>query len=241
MTIINTFVLEDDKNFLPVLIAQLNQIETVNIVGTSSSIKDAKEKIETLKPELVIFDVCIGNKTSFELLNQLNYLNFNIIFISSFEEYALKAIKWRAFDYLLKPFGQAELKAAILMVLQNKLNLNTIIKRTSLQSNNPLVLKTQSEIHFVLLSEIYYCEGDGNYTTFYLENKTKIVVSSLLKNYEEILSDHGFIRVHKSFLVPISKIKKFDKITHTLVLENGAVIEVSKRKKEELLKTLSYK
>jgi two-component system LytT family response regulator len=170
----------------------------------------------------------------------LNYLNFSIIFISSYEEYAIKAIRWRAFDYLLKPFGQTELRDAILLVLQNKLNVKTYFKKAANYSGNPLVLRTQNEIHFVLIPDISHCKGDGNYTTFYLKNNSKIVVSSLLKNYEELLSDKGFIRVHKSFLVPINQIKKFDKTAHTLLLENGSVIEVSKRKKEELLKLLKF-
>jgi len=243
MTPIRTFVLEDDIQFLPIILKQLASIEGLSVVGYSGTIEDAIEKVNVLQPELLLLDIQIGNQTSFELLENLNYYGFQVIFISSYEEYALRAIKKRAIDYLLKPFSETELHQAVTIVIESKVSLKEHYPEgkinESQESLNKITLKTQSEIFFVSPEDIMFCQGEGNYTTFNLQDGTKIVTSTLLKHYENLLGDSGFFRVHKSYLVPLSRIKAFNKASHSIILENEYPIEVSKRKKDELIKLLS--
>ena len=243
MTPIRTFVLEDDIQFLPIILKQLASIEGLSVVGYSGTIEDAIEKVNVLQPELLLLDIQIGNQTSFELLENLNYYGFQVIFISSYEEYALRAIKKRAIDYLLKPFSEIELHQAVTKVIESKISLKEHYPEGKInespESLNKITLKTQSEIFFVSPEDIMFCQGEGNYTTFNLQDGTKIVTSTLLKHYENLLGDSGFFRVHKSYLVPLSRIKAFNKASHSIILENEYPIEVSKRKKDELIKLLS--
>ena len=238
---IKTLILEDDDLFLPHLISQLNRIVGVEIIGTAKNLDEAKKNIEQLKPDLLLFDVEIGNQTSFDLLKELKPYPFYLIFISSFEEYALKAIKWRALDYLLKPFSFDDLQNAIKEVTQNTYHTfnhfpNQIIGNDTFSR---LTLKTQHEIHFIDPKDILYCQSDGNYTSFYLNTGTRLVVSKLIKYYEDLLHAHGFFRVHKSYLVQLKQIKKFNKSNSTIQLQSDDIVDVAKRKKEELLQRLN--
>lgn len=238
---VKTFVLEDDELFLPHLIEQLNQIKGIEIVGSAATLAVAKSKIEELRPELLLFDIEIGKETSFDLLSNLTPYPFHLIFISAFEEYALKAIKWRALDYLLKPFSFEDLNNAIEKVMQNTHHALKHFPGESEAHDSPnrLTLKTQHEIYFVDPCNIMYCQSDGNYTTFFLNDESKIVVTNLIKHYDDLLQSYGFFRVHKSFLVQLNQIKKFNKSNCTIQLESGDVIDVAKRKKEELLQKMT--
>lgn len=235
---IKTLILEDDVLFLPHINSQLNQISGIEIIGTASNLIDAKIKMEQFKPDLLLFDVEIGNQTSFDLLSDINPYPFHLIFISSFEEYALKAIKWRALDYLLKPFSFEDLQSAIQKVMQNShYALNHF--PSEVKENNSfsrLTLKTQHEIHFVDPEEITYCQSDGNYTTFFLKKGVRLVVTNLIKFYEDLLQSYDFFRVHKSYLVQLKQIKKFNKSNCTILLDSGDVINVAKRKKKNYYK-----
>ena len=241
MKLVKTFVLEDDELFLPHLIAQLNQISGIEIVGTASDLVEAKHKIEQFKPDLLLFDVEIGSQTSFDLLADISPYPFHLIFISSFEEYALKAIKWRALDYLLKPFSFEDLKNAIEKVMQNTHHALKHFPSESEAHNslNRLTLKTQHEIYFVDPEDVLYCQSDGNYTTFFLNDGSKLVVTNLIKHYDDLLQNNGFFRIHKSYLVQLKQIKKFNKSNCTIQLNSGDVIDVAKRKKEELLQKMT--
>lgn len=243
MTPISTFVLEDDVQFLPILIKQLKSIEDLSVVGYANSIEDAIEKVNMLQPELLLLDIQIGNQTSFEFLENINNYEFQVIFISSYEEYALQAIKKRAIDYILKPFGDDELQEAVRKVIDSKVKLIEHFPEGKInespESLNKITLKTQSEIFFVSPEDIMFCQGEGNYTTFILQDGTKIVTSTLLKHYESLLKDSDFFRVHRSFLVPLHRIKAYNKASHSVILENDYAIEVSRRKKEELMYLLS--
>jgi len=238
---IKTLILEDDVFFLPHFVAQLNRIDGIEIVATTTNLAEVKLKIEKYKPDLLIFDIVIGQQTSFDLLTEISPYPFHLIFISSYEEYALKAIKWRALDYLLKPFSFEDLQNAIEKVMHSAHHtLNHFPKENTLSDTfSRLTLKTQHNIHFVDPKDILYCQSDGNYTTFFLNDGNRIVVTNLIKHYDDLLQNHGFFRVHKSFLVQLNQIKKFNKSNCTIQLESGDIIDVAKRKKEELLQKMT--
>lgn len=200
------------------------------------------------KPDLLFLDMEMEDGTGVDLLKQLPHINFQLVFITAHEKYALDAIKMSAIDFLLKPVEVDDLLMAVDKAGKNIKNLdlqNQIqVLRDSLQSlksnDEKIVLKDSDSIHFVRLNDIVYCEADGPYTTFYLINKDKIIISRSLKEFDELLEPKGFFRTHKSFIANISKIVRFDKSDGgMLIMDNGMEVPVSQRKKDEVMEILN--
>lgn len=243
---------------LRILIAE-DEIKTVNLIknilenycsnvivtGYTQTVKDTVSFLSENQVDLVLFDINFPDGTSFDTLQQLPSYNFGLIFITAFEEFALKAIKLSAVDYLLKPVNPKELIAAIQKVQINKIVNNNLLINTLLsnmdndeEKNKKIVLKTTERIQVVNISDIIFCKSDNSYTTFFLKDNNKLVVSKVLLKFENILKEHGFIKVHKSFLVNLNFISSFEKTTDCLIMSNKLKVPVSVRKKESVLQIL---
>ena len=217
----------------------------VEVYTDGENVETGLKAIQELKPDIVFLDIQMPDGTGFDLLNQVGEKNFELIFITAFQEYAIMAIKFSALDYILKPIDAEELKTA----LQNALdtidfkkeetqyealthNLNTHQKRK-------LVLKTQESVHVVDLNEIIRCEADKNYTFFYLNSGKKILVSRTLKDFELLLSNHGFFRVQQSHLINLEYIDRYDKSEGgSVIMKDGAAVPLSTAKKEQFFQLL---
>ncbi|SDD65749.1 LytR/AlgR family response regulator transcription factor [Niabella drilacis] len=217
-------------------------------VLTCTSPEEALEQMAVFQPTLLLLDVEMPSMNGFDLLNQADTGNFDVIFTTAYDKYAIKAIRFSALDYLLKPIDINELQNAINrhIVRRNlhggipkKLvhNLVTNLKERSVSSFK-LALSTQEGFYFCSPSEIVRCEGVNNYTHFYFKEKKTLLISRTLKEFEDILCDHGFVRAHKSHLVNISAIERLDK-EGVLWLNNGTSIIVSRRRKEHLIGVLA--
>ena len=220
----------------------------IEIVGTAGSVIAGQKIIEDTKPDLLFLDIELEGGTGFDLLEKLNYKDFKLIFITASEEYALKAFRYSALDYIVKPINPEDLINTI-----NNISFSTRIESLELQVNvlmqslnqikkepQALVLKTTETVHIVQVDEIIRCEADRNYTTFFLTSGEKILVSNTLKDYEKILSEDKFVRVHNSHLVNISKIRKYEKyISGCLIMTDNSSVPVSVRKKESLMQLLN--
>ncbi len=219
----------------------------VTIIAEAENVSDALIKINHHQPDLVFLDVEMPDGSGFDLLQKLTKINFKIIFITAYEEYAVKAFKHSAVDYLLKPVDKEELIEAIKKaknVLEKehaelKLQaLFSLIDKTKNETRK-IILKTQESIYSINISDIVHCESEKNYTTFNLNDGQKIVVSTTLKEYEDLLTSFGFFRSHQSHLINLSF---FDHYVKTdggmIVLKSKTRIPVSSRKKEELLKLI---
>jgi len=184
----------------------------------------------------------------FEMLEQLPTVNFHLIFVTSYDAYALKAIRFSAIDYLLKPVDREELQRSVEKVTQRMQaplpeQLKIILEKMQHPAiaSNKIALPTMEGLQMILVESIISCEADDNYTTLKLKNNRKIVVSCTLKVIEELLEDHSFIRVHRSFLVNLNEIEKYVKGDGGyLVMSDGSQIYISRNKKEELLKKLLH-
>jgi two-component system LytT family response regulator len=182
----------------------------------------------------------------FEMLEQLHEINFHLIFVTSYDAYALKAIRFSAIDYLLKPVDREELQTAVQKVVkrmqvplpeQLKIILEKIQHPAS--ASNKIALPTMEGLQMIAIESIISGEADDNYTTLHLKDNKKIVVSSTLKIIEELLEDHSFIRIHRSYLVNLKEIEKYMKADGGyVVMSDGSQIYVSRNKKEELIKML---
>ncbi len=242
-------VVVDDEFFSRQTVTDLlnDNFKDIEVVGQADSVKTAVELIPSLKPDLVFLDVDLTDGTGFDILNLLKPIDFKIIFITAHQEYAMKAIKFSAFDYILKPVSESELKAAVERVLADKNSANYQLKMDAFFYNaenirkegKKIVLKTSESIHLVSVCDIIRCEADNNYTTFYLATGERIVISHGLKEYEDLLGSYGFFRVHQSHLINLKFIARFDKKDGGyVILTDKSQIPVSQRKKQKLLEVI---
>lgn len=237
----NALVIEDKAYIRKGLINLLNSVSSeVNIIGECESVHEAVIVANACKPELVFLDINLPDGTGFDFLDQTEHLDFKVIFITAYEEFALKALKIGAVDYLMKPVDPEELQIALKKV-QSKSSVQQkeqIIqtKKVWYQDDSTLVLSLSDSFQVIDLSELLYCESDKGYTTFHLSNGKKYMASKPIKSYEQQLEKVHFTRPHQSFMVNLKFIDKYDK-SGTIYLKNGKQIPVSFRKKEAFLTT----
>ena len=244
---LNAIIADDEQHCCKTLDALLKRYcPEVNVVAICANGIEALGAIRQLKPDLVFLDVEMPKMNGFEMLEQLHEINFHLIFVTSYDAYALKAIRFSAIDYLLKPVDREELQTAVQKVVkrmqvplpeQLKIILEKIQHPAS--ASNKIALPTMEGLQMIAIESIISGEADDNYTTLHLKDNKKIVVSSTLKIIEELLEDHSFIRIHRSYLVNLKEIEKYMKADGGyVVMSDGSQIYVSRNKKEELIKML---
>jgi two-component system LytT family response regulator len=238
---LKVIIVEDNLLFLDAFQKMLTKIPEIVIVHTCHDIDTAYSAILEFEPDLVFLDIKLNGGDAFELLSRFKSINFDFVFTTAYEEYALEAIKLYALHYLLKPFGLNEVKDALnrLAVRKEKEFLkNSLRELLSVKKEDDfkIALYTSSEVDLVLISDIIYCKSYNSYTTFCLTSDQFITVSSPLKKYEELLPDKNFMRVHQSYLVNINAVKKIlRKNGNFLMLSNNHTIPISRRKLETLM------
>jgi two-component system LytT family response regulator len=214
----------------------------VSLEGNCGGVVEGEQMINARQPDLVILDTRLSGGSGFDLLRQFSSPSFRIIFISNLLEYSMKAFKFNAVDFLLKPVEPEELAQAInkafdLIMYEEKLQQKIIGENLkALNKKEKIILKTSNHIHLVNTEDIIRIEADTNYSAFYTTDDQKIFVSRAIKDYEEMLIDRGFFRIHKSYLINISKIKYFDKAEGGFVImSDGSTLPVASRKRDLLL------
>jgi len=242
---IKAIIVEDEARSADVLKTLVEKYcPTIEIVAHAQSVEAAVETIKAISPDLVFLDVELPDGSGFKVVESFRPNTFEIIFVTAFEHYAIKAIKACALDYLLKPVDIDDLVEAVKKV-NNQKDLPGLDKRkeallSNFQQKNTnkqkIALPTMEGLLFVLQEDIIYCEAQGNYTNFYLKSKEKILVSKLLNYFEEILDEEQFCRTHQSFLVNILHIQKYVKGRGGyLIMSDGSHVEVSARMKSDFL------
>jgi len=218
----------------------------VKIADMCYSSETALKAIAEIQPHLVFLDVEMPHMNGFEMLEKLPSLDFQLIFTTSYNQYAIKAIRFSALDYLLKPVDRTELVEAVQKALA-KVNKNLPQQLESLLQkwNHPtspvqkIALPTMEGLQLLPVGTIISCASDSNYTIFHLKDKKKIIVSRTLKEVEEMLEDYSFFRVHHSYIVNLNEVEKYVKGEGGyLIMSDGSHIDVSRSKKEFLLKKL---
>jgi two-component system LytT family response regulator len=215
------------------------------VAGIADNVADGVKLIENEVPDLVFMDIELKDGNSFHLLRQLHSANFQLIFITAFNEYAITAFKFSAIDYLLKPVNPYEFQSAVERALENLSKKSYQHYHTMLDNlsesmgDKKLVLKTSDKIHIVTASEIVRCEADNCYTTFFLESGESILVSRGIREFEELLTKFGFFKPHQSHLINLKYLRKVDKSDGGfLILSNNCKVPLATRKKQELLELL---
>ncbi len=214
----------------------------VECFSIGESIESGMKAISEHQPDIVLLDVQLPDGTGLDMLNRLPDRNFKVIFITAHEEYAIRAIKLDALDYLLKPVDREELKTAITKAIAEIVSFQQT-NSTNNQSIDPkkkrLVLKTLESVHVVDLKNIIRCEADRNYTTFYLLTGNKIVISKTLKEFESLLSNYNFMRIQQSHLINLDYVERYDKINGGhVVMQDNSQIPLSPSKRDFFFKSL---
>lgn len=217
----------------------------VQIAGEAQSAKEGISLIQLQKPDIVFLDIEMPHMDGFTMLQQLPEKHFHLIFTTAYDQYAIKAIKFAAFDYLLKPIDIDELRLAISKI--NKLHFFETEKKLEVlhqnmmekNSFNKIAISTLNSLLLFEVNDIIYLEANRNYTTLYFKDHPKLIASKTLKEFEELLPSTIFFRIHHSFIININYIKKYQKGEGGQVeLQNGTLLDVSRRKKEEFLKII---
>lgn len=211
-------------------------------VREADSVPEALKEIEAFNPDLLLLDIQLHDKTGFDILQAIAPRHIPTIFITAYNDFALKAFQVSALDYLLKPFDPSDLTTALLKA-QKQIQNSRILEQLDVfrQQLKPvgakrIVLNTADTMHIVDVNEITYCLADGAYTHFFFVDRKSILVSKTLAHFESIIDNSQFIRTHQSYLVNMHHVTQFDKRNGGfLILPNGVEIPVSTRKKEEVL------
>ncbi|HPH18763.1 MAG TPA: LytTR family DNA-binding domain-containing protein [Haliscomenobacter sp.] len=215
----------------------------VTIIGEADSVATGTDLIRQVSPDLVFLDIGMRDGTGFDLLQQFKPIGFKVIFITGFEDFAIRAFRFSAIDYLLKPLDVDDLIEAVKKAEDSVDKELTDAKYNNLFNNfdrpkdlQKLILKTADRIYSVGIQDIVTCEADKNYTTFSLVDGSKIVVSTTLKEYENLLTPHGFFRPYQSHLVNMAHFDHFIKSEGgTIVMKNKTTVPLSVRKREQFL------
>lgn len=242
--IYKTIIVDDEKRLREALSIMLEMVagDTIQVIGFAESVEEAKKIIDRLKPDLVFMDIMLKDGTGFDVLQQISFNSFNLIFTTAYEQHAVNAFKYSAIDYLLKPIDPQELKSAIdriAFLKERVLEKEQIkeLKKNLSKTPERIVLPTQEAMYVVKLDQIIRCETSGSYTTFFLIDGRKIIVSKPLKNYEDILLPPQFFRVHQSHLINVNAILSYSR-EGMIHMNDKSVVPISRGKKEHFFKLM---
>ncbi|TDX84849.1 LytR/AlgR family response regulator transcription factor [Epilithonimonas xixisoli] len=250
---IKAVLIDDDGNLREGMKMMINlYAPEIQIVGEADSVKTGTELMETAKPDIAFLDILMNDGTGFDILEKLNEkfgnVNSHIIFITAHEEFAIKAFRFSALDFLLKPVNPEELQS-VLKKIKNVIHQNRDSRNIGLLLENiqkksegfkKIALSTSEGIHLFEIKDIIRCESEDNYTKFFIKNHKPVMISKTLKEYEEMLKDQGFERIHQSHLINLNELKSYiRKEGGFVIMSDDSQLPVSQRKKERLQELIS--
>ncbi len=252
---ITAILIDDDQNLrsgMKQLLARY--APEIKIIGEADSVANGVEVIDHLQPQVVFLDIQMNDGTGFDILEQLALKNgkitSHIVFITAHEQYAIKAFRFSALDFLLKPVDPDELQKviekikSIVVKSDDYAHIDLLLEniRKKVDNFKRIALSNSDGMHLFEVSDIIRCESEDNYTKFYIKNNKPILISKTLKEYEELLTDHGFVRIHQSHLINLAFLKSYiKKDGGYVVMADNSNLPISQRKREQLqevLKTL---
>ncbi|MBW8242915.1 LytTR family DNA-binding domain-containing protein [Muricauda oceani] len=246
--ILKAVIIEDEKHSRETLKSMLEEFcKEVQVIAMAGSVDEAVKVLSIYSPDIVFLDIELQSGVGFDVLNQIKDPNFEVVFTTAFEKYAIKAIKFSSLDYLLKPIDLDELQQAVEKA-RNRMDTNvyreqldTLMQSISRGKVRPekICLATTAGMEFIAIDDIVACKADGSYTCFMLEDESIFLVSKHLKEYEMLLSEHNFMRVHNSFLINLKKVKKYVKSDGGhLIMSNEMQVNISPRKRDDLIEAM---
>ena len=247
---IKAVIIDDEENSRTSLRGKLELFcPEVEIVAEAASVSEALETLNNHKPDVIFLDIQLGSESGFDVLEKIDKeeVNSEVIFITAHDEFAIQAIKFSALDYLLKPIDSEELVKAIRRVEERKglqqsdVSLQVLVEnlRQSSDSSKKIVVPTSDGMHVIKVAKIIRLESSSNYTVFHIKDEKSLLASRTLKEFDTILQDYNFQRIHKSHLINMNYIKRYVQTDGGyIILEDGAQIPVANRKKDQLMEWL---
>lgn len=245
---IKSIIIDDETNNQELISNLLKSYaENIHVVAIANSVETAYNSIIEHQPDLIFLDIQMPDGTGFDLLKKFEKIDFKVIFVTAHQEYAIEAFKFSAIDYLLKPLSPSNLISAVKKVEESmngeelNLKLKTLLSNISepLKTKKKIVLKTMDRIYSVDINDIIRFESDGGYSKVYLLDGKRIMVSRTMKEFEDMLLDANFLRVHNSHLINMNHLYCFEKTEGHVVMKDDSIVPVSNRKKEQLLELLN--
>ena len=243
---IKALIIDDEKKAVNVVYMLLQKhVPEIKEIHTSIGSQAGLQLIQTIQPDLIFIDIEMPLMTGFDVLEKFPDHHFEVIFITAYDHYAIKAIRYSALDYLLKPIDHTELKAAVQRFIEkrksktdNKERYNNLLHNLKTEQDAyRLAVATTEGTYFYNTQEIVRCEANDNYTHIFFLNKKPVITSRTLKEYDELLTEQGFFRIHRTHLVNKKYIESFSN-DHTIHMIDGSEVEVSRRKWEDIKKVL---
>lgn len=247
---LTALIIDDEANSVDVLKSLLSTYcPNVQVVGQAENAAAGRKLVAGHKPDIVFLDIEMPFETGFDMLNSIDYKNISVIFVTAYDHYALKAIKYLAMDYLLKPVDIDELKLAVKKAAERKEQQNFYTAPVSLLKtylekgidNSKVALPMADGIQFVNRQEIVRCEACGNYTRIYLQENRTYLVARTLGEYEDLLSQYNFLRIHHAHLINLDHIEKYVRGEGGyVIMSDGAIVDISRRKKQDFLNRFDF-
>ena len=249
---LKVFVVDDEFQSRQLLCNLLTEnFNNVTITGEAGNVREALEGIRKSQPKLLFLDIEMRGETGFDLLQQLGTHNMQVIFVTAHNEYALKAFRYHAIDYLLKPIILSELADAVTNAgtrlpdnnLYSEEQLSNLVRSITSQKNthDKIAVPTSDGFVLVPVKEIIFCKAVGNYTEFHLLNNKQLLSSYTLKQYHDLLTEKNFLRTHRSYLINMAYVKMYRKGDGgTVIMQDGSEVEISKPNKEAFLQFFKY-
>jgi two-component system, LytTR family, response regulator len=244
---ITAVIIDDDVNLRNGMKGLLSlYAPDIFIVGEADSVATGIEALQSHNPQVIFLDIQMNEGTGFDLLEQYTEahgkINSHVVFITAYEHYAIKAFRFSALDFLLKPVGPDELEKVIDKIRSvldkdnDYSNIDLLLENIRKKADNfkRIALSNSDGIHMLDICDIIRCESDDNYTKFFIKNRKPILISKTLKEYEELLTEHGFVRIHQSHLINLSFVKSYAKKEGVLYMADNSQLPISQRKRDQL-------
>ena len=247
---VRTVMIDDDQLARKILYRIINQnFDELEIVGEASSVSEGLKLISETDPDLVFLDIEMPDGTGFDLIDQLTEVDFRLVFVTSYNDYAITAFKYSAFDYILKPVLPENVKSTITRILKSSgikpkieyTNLRNQIERTEDPNDVTIALPEMNGFAIIKVKNILRCEGERNYTRVFYKDGTSVLISRTLLEFDQLLVPHGFFRIHRSHLVNLTCINRYVKTDGGMVeMTDKSQLKVSPKFKDELLDLLLH-
>ena len=240
-----TLIIEDDTGALNRLRACVDHFcPQLKVAGEGRSVAEGFRLIHEKTPDLVFLDIRLPDGTGFDLIDKLESVNFHLIFITAYDDYAIKAFEYHAVHYILKPFLPEDIVKAVSRAERQDpvgVTIKTLIPslRPSVKATK-IAIPSVTKINYINTADILQCESDGPYTVLYLEDGSQLISTRPLKEYDTLLEPFGFYRIHRSHLINLDKVSEYRKGSmDAVILKDGTVIEVSRKKRKGFLLAMS--
>lgn len=244
MNPLKTVLIDDEPDSIETLKLMLSEYPQVEVVGTFTDSPKALKEIPLLKPDLLFLDVEMPVLNGFELLEQLGEVDFNVVFATAYNQFALKAFRFNALDYLVKPVHGEELQHVIEKAAKrnnvHKDQLDNLKKQLREGNITKIAIPEQTGITFIDIKDIVFVEASGNYSSIVLNDKKKLLITRNLKDIQEVLEEQSFLRVHRQYIINLNLVKSFNRNEGLLTMITGDTLPVARSQKQNLIEKYGW-